>query len=258
MLDDDAYQWFEDHGGLTRANGDRFRKMVLSKGNTEDLEKMYSAWLGAEPSTAPMLKDRGLVTGERVERVDSETLLCDRFGLGFSIERFDEEPGPAGDGLGVGAGDGVAAAFEGGELHGEVADGGAFRRAAEDLEAGGLRGEAIEERVLVCPADDEEPLEALAGEEGDAVEHLGVARGQRVEDEAGERGRVGGALVERREAALDALRVDALRHAFGQQQVGIVDVEQAFGAGDLFRGGARVRRPATPCRRAPTGRCTGG
>ena len=37
MLDDDAYQWFVDHGGLTRANGDRFRQMVLSRGNTEDL-----------------------------------------------------------------------------------------------------------------------------------------------------------------------------------------------------------------------------
>jgi peptidyl-dipeptidase Dcp len=60
MLDDDAYQWFEDHGGLTRANGDRFRQMVLSRGYTEDLEKMYSAWRGAEPSTTPMLKDRGL------------------------------------------------------------------------------------------------------------------------------------------------------------------------------------------------------
>jgi peptidyl-dipeptidase Dcp len=61
MLDDDAYQWFEDHGGLTRANGERFRTMVLSKGNTEDLAKMYSTWLGAEPGTGPMLKDRGLV-----------------------------------------------------------------------------------------------------------------------------------------------------------------------------------------------------
>jgi peptidyl-dipeptidase Dcp len=60
MLDDDAYQWFEDHGGLTRANGDRFRKMVLSRGNTEDLGKMYAAWLGAEPSAKPMLKYRGL------------------------------------------------------------------------------------------------------------------------------------------------------------------------------------------------------
>jgi peptidyl-dipeptidase Dcp len=60
MLDDDAFQWFEDHGGLTRANGDRFRQMVLSRGNTEDLAKMYAAWIGAEPEIGPMLKARGL------------------------------------------------------------------------------------------------------------------------------------------------------------------------------------------------------
>jgi peptidyl-dipeptidase Dcp len=63
MLDDDAYQWFEDHGGLTRANGDRFRQMVLSRGNTEDLQTMYTRWLGSEPSVRPMLKERGLVPG---------------------------------------------------------------------------------------------------------------------------------------------------------------------------------------------------
>jgi len=60
MLDDHAYQWFEEHGGLTRANGDRFRQMVLSRGNTEDLAKMYAGWRGKEPSVEPMLKDRGL------------------------------------------------------------------------------------------------------------------------------------------------------------------------------------------------------
>ncbi len=60
MLDDNAYQWFEDHGGLTRANGDRFRHMVLSRGNTEDLQKMYDAWLGGEPTIEPLLKNRGL------------------------------------------------------------------------------------------------------------------------------------------------------------------------------------------------------
>jgi len=60
MLDDDAFQWFEDHGGLTRANGDRFRRMVLSRGNTEDLAKMYAAWMGTEPKIGPMLKERGL------------------------------------------------------------------------------------------------------------------------------------------------------------------------------------------------------
>jgi len=60
MLDDDAFQWFEQNGGLTRANGDRFRQMILSRGNTEDLAKAYAAWLGREPDTGPMLKARGL------------------------------------------------------------------------------------------------------------------------------------------------------------------------------------------------------
>ena len=60
MLDDDAFQWFQEHGGLTRANGDRFREMVLSRGNTEDLATMYEAWLGSAPNIEPMLKYRGL------------------------------------------------------------------------------------------------------------------------------------------------------------------------------------------------------
>jgi peptidyl-dipeptidase Dcp len=60
MLDDEAFQWFADHGGMTRANGDRFRRMVLSRGNTEDLEKMYDTWLGRKPSIEPLLKNRGL------------------------------------------------------------------------------------------------------------------------------------------------------------------------------------------------------
>jgi peptidyl-dipeptidase Dcp len=60
MLDDDAYAWFEDHGGLTRENGERFRRMVLSRGNTEDLSQLYSNWRGKAPSVEPMMKDRGL------------------------------------------------------------------------------------------------------------------------------------------------------------------------------------------------------
>ena len=60
MLDDDAYEWFEEHGGLTRANGERFRAMVLSRGNTEELAKMYAAWRGKDPSVEPMMKYRGL------------------------------------------------------------------------------------------------------------------------------------------------------------------------------------------------------
>jgi peptidyl-dipeptidase Dcp len=60
MLADDGFEWFKEHGGLTRANGDRFRQMVLSRGNTEDLAKMYRDWRGHEPSVEPMLIDRGL------------------------------------------------------------------------------------------------------------------------------------------------------------------------------------------------------
>jgi len=60
MLADDGFEWFKEHGGLTRANGDRFRQMVLSRGNTEDLATMYRNWRGHEPSVEPMLIDRGL------------------------------------------------------------------------------------------------------------------------------------------------------------------------------------------------------
>jgi peptidyl-dipeptidase Dcp len=60
MLDDDAYQWFDDHGGLTRANGERFRRMILSRGNTEDLEKLYIAWRGKPPTVEAMMKYREL------------------------------------------------------------------------------------------------------------------------------------------------------------------------------------------------------
>ena len=60
MLDDDAYAWFEEHGGLTRANGQRFRDMILSRGNTMDLGKMFADFRGHAPDIKPMLKNRGL------------------------------------------------------------------------------------------------------------------------------------------------------------------------------------------------------
>ncbi|MDO6492479.1 MULTISPECIES: M3 family metallopeptidase [unclassified Cellulophaga] len=60
MLHHDAYNWFENNGGLTRENGQRFRDMVLSRGNTVDLEAMYKNWRGSDPKIEPMLKARGL------------------------------------------------------------------------------------------------------------------------------------------------------------------------------------------------------
>jgi len=60
MLADDGYQWFEEQGGLTRENGERFREAILSRGNSSDLEALYRDWRGHDPLIEPMLKHRGL------------------------------------------------------------------------------------------------------------------------------------------------------------------------------------------------------
>ena len=60
VLDHDAYAWFKAHGDLTRANGDRFRKMILSKGSTEDMATLYRAFRGQDPSVEPLIEARGM------------------------------------------------------------------------------------------------------------------------------------------------------------------------------------------------------
>ncbi len=60
MLDDDAYAWFQAHGGLTRANGQRFRDLILSRGHTLDYGPMFRAFYGKDPEIGPMLEQRGL------------------------------------------------------------------------------------------------------------------------------------------------------------------------------------------------------
>ena len=60
MLDHDAYAWFVAHGGLTRANGERFRALVLSRGHSQDYGAMFKAFTGHNPDVKPMLKARGL------------------------------------------------------------------------------------------------------------------------------------------------------------------------------------------------------
>jgi len=64
MLGQDAFAWFQSHGGLTRANGQRFRNMVLSRGNTLDLAEMYRGFTGHDPSIQPYLDYYGLTAGE--------------------------------------------------------------------------------------------------------------------------------------------------------------------------------------------------
>lgn len=60
MLADDGYQWFEEHGGLTRENGQKFREAILSRGNSTDLAELYREWRGHDPKLEPMLVNRGL------------------------------------------------------------------------------------------------------------------------------------------------------------------------------------------------------
>jgi peptidyl-dipeptidase Dcp len=62
MLADDTWRWFSDHGGLTRANGQRFRDLILSRGHTQDYGPMFHAFLGADPQIGPMLEHRGLTS----------------------------------------------------------------------------------------------------------------------------------------------------------------------------------------------------
>jgi peptidyl-dipeptidase Dcp len=65
MLDADAYEWFKENGGLTRANGDHFRATILSRGNTADFALMYRQFRGRDPQIEPMLEGRGLRTSSK-------------------------------------------------------------------------------------------------------------------------------------------------------------------------------------------------
>jgi len=60
VLDDDAYYWFTEHGGMTRANGQRFREMILSREGTADVAELYRAFRGRDPIVQPLLEERGL------------------------------------------------------------------------------------------------------------------------------------------------------------------------------------------------------
>lgn len=62
VLDHNIYEWFAAHGGLTRENGQRFREMVLSRGNTAPVGTFFTNFTGlTEPDMSSLLRFRGLV-----------------------------------------------------------------------------------------------------------------------------------------------------------------------------------------------------
>jgi len=60
VLDADSAEWVKQHGGMTRENGDRYRKLVLARGGTRDAITLFRDYTGGDPDVGPLLKRRGL------------------------------------------------------------------------------------------------------------------------------------------------------------------------------------------------------
>ncbi len=60
VLDANSRAWFASHGGLTRANGDRFRRTLLSRGGSVEALHLFRNFAGHEPRIEPLLEKRGL------------------------------------------------------------------------------------------------------------------------------------------------------------------------------------------------------
>jgi peptidyl-dipeptidase Dcp len=60
VLDADAVEWFKENGGLTRANGDRFRERLLGVGGKKDPLEAYADFRGRAADIQPLLDRRGL------------------------------------------------------------------------------------------------------------------------------------------------------------------------------------------------------
>ncbi|WP_336206015.1 M3 family metallopeptidase [Nonomuraea sp. LPB2021202275-12-8] len=61
VLDAESVEWFKENGGLKRANGDHFRRELLSKGGSVDALTSFRNFRGREPSIRPLLERRGLI-----------------------------------------------------------------------------------------------------------------------------------------------------------------------------------------------------
>jgi peptidyl-dipeptidase Dcp len=60
VLARDSGQWFHQHGGLTRANGDYLRAHILSRGRSVDPTVLFREFYGRAPEVGPLLEYRGL------------------------------------------------------------------------------------------------------------------------------------------------------------------------------------------------------
>ncbi len=61
VLDNDAFEAFNQNGLFDQATADAFRTNVLERGNTEDPMVLYKRFRGQDPSITPLLRNRGLL-----------------------------------------------------------------------------------------------------------------------------------------------------------------------------------------------------
>ena len=60
VLDADTVEWFKQNGGLSRKNGDWFRRQVLSRGGSVDAIGAFTRFRDHAPDINPLLVRRGL------------------------------------------------------------------------------------------------------------------------------------------------------------------------------------------------------
>ncbi|MCL2454232.1 MAG: M3 family metallopeptidase [Micrococcales bacterium] len=68
VLDADTVEWFAENGGLTRANGDRFRAVLLSRGGSEDPLAAFARLRGRPARIEPLLARRRLTEATVTEQ----------------------------------------------------------------------------------------------------------------------------------------------------------------------------------------------
>ena len=67
VLDADTVEWFKQHGGLKRENGNRFRQSLLSRGGSADAMKLFHDFIGRDPYIEPLIERRGLKVSDAHE-----------------------------------------------------------------------------------------------------------------------------------------------------------------------------------------------
>ena len=76
VLDADSVEWFKEHGGLKRENGDHFRDTLLSRGGSQDAMKLFHNFTGRDPWIEPLLEAPRAGAGAEAPRKIESVVRC--------------------------------------------------------------------------------------------------------------------------------------------------------------------------------------